>query len=252
MKAIILAAGKGTRLRPLTNEKPKCLVELEGRALLDHQLQALASVGIVDISLVAGYKAEKIRRSGVKIYKNKRFSETNMVATLFEAKSEMSGDCDLIISYGDIVYEPSVLEGLKAVSAPVTVAVDKEWRRYWAARMEDPLTDAETLRLANNGQISELGKKPRCYAEIEGQYIGLIKIRSDYVRKVRQLWESMDRHANYDGQNFDNMYMTSFLQHMINIDWEVRPAWIENGWAEVDCVDDLRAASMFWKAAKSE
>lgn len=247
MKAIILAAGQGTRLRPLTNEKPKCLVDLEGRTLLDHQLQTLKFVGIDDVSVVAGYKADKIHRSEVKLYRNKRFAETNMVATLFEAKSEMEEDCDLIISYGDIVYEPSVLKSIKEVNAPVTVAVDKEWRRYWEARMEDPLSDAETLRLAADGRILELGKKPKSYEEIEGQYIGLIKIRADYVSRLRNLWESMDREATYDGQTFENMYMTSFLQHIVNMNWEVRPAWIENGWAEVDCKEDLKVASLFWK-----
>ena len=64
MKAIILAAGQGTRLRPLTNDKPKCLVELANKPLLDHQLSVLRYTGINDIHVVAGYRAEQLNRSG--------------------------------------------------------------------------------------------------------------------------------------------------------------------------------------------
>ena len=250
MKAIILAAGQGSRLRPLTDNKPKCLVELAGKPLLNHQLEVLHAAGIDDVHLVAGYHADQLERPEFTRHINERFAETNMVNTLFVAESVMTGESDLIISYGDIVFEPMVLAKLLAVAAPIGLVVDCEWRRYWAARMDDPLADAETLRLTDSNRVVELGKKPERYADIQGQYIGLIKIRADHVARLPVVWRAMDKSASYDGKDYDNMYMTSFLQHLIDIGWETRAAVIENGWAEVDCEDDLNVATDFWNGDK--
>lgn len=246
MKAIILAAGQGTRLRPLTDHKPKCLVELAGKPLLEHQLATLRGAGINDIHIVAGYCAEQLDRSDVTRHLNLDYASTNMVTTLFAAASIMTGESDLIISYGDIVYEPRVLSALNDCNSPICLAVDKEWHRYWAARMDDPLSDAETLKLEDGNRIVELGKKPESYRDIQGQYTGLIKIRADHVPKLLTTWQQMDKDAQYDGKDYPNMYMTSFLQHLIDSGWEARAALIENGWAEIDCPDDLKAALDFW------
>lgn len=87
--------------------------------------------------------------------------------------------------------------------------------------------------------------KPQSYDDIQGQYTGLIKIRADHVPKLLTTWQQMDKDALYDGNDYPNMYMTSFLQHLINSGWEARAALIENGWAEVDCQEDLKVATHF-------
>lgn len=239
MKAIILAAGQGTRLRPYTNARPKCMVPLRGKPLLDCQLDVLHNAGITDLHLVAGYLADRIERPGLTKHLNPRYAETNMVSTLFCARSIMTGDRDIIITYGDIVYEPRVLAALMCCDAPVCVVIDTAWRRYWAARMEDPLSDAETLRLTADGYLTELGRKPQSYDDIEGQYTGLIKIRADHVTRLMATWQAMDKTALYDGKDFDNMFMTSFLQYLIDSGWPVRAVLVENGWLEVDSAHDL-------------
>lgn len=239
MKALILAAGQGTRLRPLTDNRPKCMVELAGRPLIKRQAATLLALGISDITVVSGYRADQIAAAGFATCVNPRFAATNMVATLFSAEHLMDETQDLLICYGDIVYEARVLATLLKVNAPVTVVIDSQWRRYWELRLDDPLTDAETLKLGPGGRLLELGKKPRTYADIDGQYIGLIKIRADHVHALKQLYHAMDRSAIYDGKDFDNMYMTSFIQYQIDEGWDVRVAPTENGWLEVDSVTDL-------------
>ena len=250
MKAIILAAGQGTRLRPLTDDRPKCLVELAGRPLLDYQLEVLRAGGIKDIYVVAGYRADQVVRSGVNRLINERYATTNMVATLFSAEELMTGSDDLIISYGDIVYETRILKALLACTAPVCLTVDSSWKRYWAMRMDDPLTDAETLKLVDGDRIIELGKKPDSYDDIQGQYMGLIKIRADHVQKLVDVWHRLDTSASYDGKDFDNMYMTSFIQILIDKGWDVRAALIDNGWLEIDVPEDLEMADRgLWNPA---
>ena len=170
MKAIILAAGIGARLAPITDDRPKCLIELGGIRLLDHQISTLKSQGITDITVVGGYLAESIPVQDIQLVVNPDFASSNMVYTLFCADDLFAGDSDLLISYGDIVYEPRVLRALLASSSPVSVVVDHEWRRYWEIRMEDPLSDAETMKIDNSGMIKELGEKPKDYEEIELPY----------------------------------------------------------------------------------
>ena len=240
MKALILAAGQGTRLRPLTDDRPKCLVELAGKSLLERQTTVLRRAGIQDLTVISGYRADQIAARGFAMRVNPRYASTNMVATLFSAADLMVDGQDLLICYGDIVYEGRVLSSLLAVNAPVTVMIDRQWLRYWRLRLDDPLTDAETLKLGPGGRLRELGKKPRDYSEIEGQYMGLIKVRADHVAKFKQVYASMDRAATYDGKNFDNMYMTSFIQYLIDTGWDIRVAETDNGWLEVDSVSDLQ------------
>jgi len=239
MKSIVLAAGRGTRLQPHTNNVPKCLVELAGVSLLERHAAALRQAGITDITVVGGYRSEAIEARGFKVVRNPAFDRTNMVETLFCARKLMDGNCDILISYGDIVFETRVIEAIAACDSPICVTVDSQWRRYWERRMVDPLTDAETLKLDGNGCIRELGKKPLGYDEIQGQYMGLVKVRADHVLKLCSMRDAMDRDAIYDGKDFTNMYMTSFLQHLIDANWVVQAVPVENGWLEVDTVEDL-------------
>lgn len=245
MKAIILAAGQGTRLRPLTNSMPKCLVELNGQTLLDHQIRVLQSEGVNDIHLVGGYRVSQIDNYNVTLHMNEHYAATNMVKTLFCAEDQFDGSSDLIISYGDIVYESRVLNTLLKCSAPICLSVDREWKRYWQARMDDPLTDAETLKLTSDFRITELGKKPLYYDDIQGQYIGLIKVRADFICKLFQAWQQMDKSALYDGMDFGNMYMTSFLQYLIDRGWHIQASLIDNGWLEIDTLSDLELSQKF-------
>ncbi len=239
MRAIILAAGQGTRLRPLTDHRPKCLVELCGVSLLDRQARALRSAHVEDLLVVGGYRADSIETRGYQVVRNHRYEQTNMVASLFSAASCLDGNDDVLIAYGDIVYEPRVLAAVMECDAAIALAVDLDWRRYWSLRFDDPLADAETLRLDDAGHVVEIGKKPDGYERIQAQYLGLIRVRADRASALRKVYAAMDRGAEYDGKDFENMYMTSFLQYLIDIGWPVLAAPVEGGWLEVDSTSDL-------------
>ncbi|MDR2643762.1 MAG: phosphocholine cytidylyltransferase family protein [Planctomycetaceae bacterium] len=241
MKMIILAAGQGTRLRPHTDSVPKCMVMLNGKPLIYYQLETARRVGITDIVVVGGYKTEVLREyladKNVRLLVNNAFSATNMVSTLFCAESELNGD--IIISYSDIVYSTYVLRNLINCNNARSTVVDSSWRELWSKRMENPLGDAETMKLDANGFITELGKKPTGYHEIEGQYIGLTKIIGSVIDETVRFYHQLDRNIFYDGKDFNNMYMTSFLQLMINNHMPIKAAMISGGWFEVDSNDDL-------------
>ena len=239
MRAIILAAGQGTRLRPLTDHLPKCLVELCGTSLLERQADVLRRGGIEEIIIVAGYRAEAIIARGFTVVRNVRYATTNMVASLFAAEASLRGDDDVLVTYGDIVYEPRVLAAVLACDAPMALAVDRRWHRTWSLRFDDPLADAETLKIDSRGNIAEVGRKPRSLDEIEAQYMGLMRFRREAVADLVGVHDAMDRDATVDGKDYDNMYMTSFLQHLVDLGRPLRAVGVDNGWLEIDSPADL-------------
>lgn len=229
MKTIHLAAGRGTRLRPLTDDRPKPMVELGGISLLERNIETLRSVGITDQVVVTGYEAERIEELGYETVHNAEYATTEMVYSLFCAADQFPDDEDMVISYGDIVYEKEVVESLRSCDAPICVVVDQEWRDLWERRFDDPLADAETLSI-DDGGVVEIGDEPEGYHEIDGQYTGLIKIRGDYVDQFVTEYEALER---------ESIHMTWFLQYLIDNGWEIAPVEINGGWLEVDTIDDL-------------
>lgn len=237
MKAIILAAGTGTRLRPFTDETPKCLVRLKDRPILEYQLSAYKACGLERIAIVTGYRHEVLDRYAMNKHHNPLFQSTNMVYSLFCAQEEF--DDDLIISYGDIVFEPTVLEKLINDPSPLAVVIDRGWKSLWQYRMDDPLSDAETLLTDEQEYITDIGRKTVSYEEVQGQYIGLLKISLDSIKRISEFYLGLDEKADYDGKNFDNMYMTSLIQRLIQAGFMFKAVSINHGWLEVDTVEDL-------------
>lgn len=215
------------------------MVRLLGRSLLARQADTFAECGIDKVAVVGGYKIEQIRQAGFDCIENERFESTNMVESLFSARDYLEGPDDLLISYGDIVFETDNLRRIMAADADINLMVDVNWRDYWSERLSDPLTDAETLKFKNEDYLAELGKKPKSYDDIEAQYTGLIKVRGDVLSAFCNFYDDLDRSATYDGQSFETMYMTSFLQLLIDAGWPVRGVRVHGGWLEVDTIADL-------------
>jgi choline kinase len=236
-RAIVLAAGEGTRLRPFTLDRPKCLVPLAGRPLLDHQLTALHAAGVDDVTLVTGYRADQLVATGLPTVHNDRYDSTNMVASLMCARSRFDGADDVLIAYGDLVYEPRVIEALVACDRPLATTVDRRWRDLWELRMADPLADAETLQLDTDGNIVELGLPATSYDEIEGQYMGLTRVSARMAPELVAVFDALGEELG--AQARDAMYMTAFLQHLIDHVAPVAAVIVEGGWLEVDTVEDL-------------
>jgi len=162
-----------------------------------------------------------------------------MTETLFCAMDFIQQEGDLIISYGDIVYQAENLQALLACNDEIALMIDARWKDLWSLRLNNPLEDAETLVMDNNGYVIELGKKPVGYKRIQGQYTGLIKVRADKMSDLVKFYNQIDRSEIYDGKDFNNMYMTSFLQLLIDSGWKAKAVMVNNGWLEVDTVEDL-------------
>jgi len=232
-RAIILAAGRGSRMQRLTDERPKCLVELRGTPLLDLQLQALRAAGIEEIAIVTGYKRELLGTRGLTEFNNPRWAQTNMVSSLACAEPWLlAGTC--IVSYGDIFYDSSAVQLLLNCQAPLAVTYDGNWLASWRERFDDPLVDAETFRLKPDGALSEIGNKPGSIDEIEGQYMGLLRFTPAAWREVNRVRDALTPRER------DSMHMTGTLQKIIDAGrMPVQAVRYDRSWGEVDSPSDL-------------
>ena len=242
MNAIILAAGKGERLQPLTNNIPKCMVKLFNKTLLEYQIDVFKSCKINDITVVTGYEADKIKIEGVNFLHNQNYDTTNMVETLFCAKEKLTEN--VIISYGDIIFEKQVLQKLINSNWDSSVIIDSQWKKYWQMRFDNPLDDVESLRIDENGLITNIGMKVNSLEEIQGQYIGLMKFKNEGVKNLKKIYEKAKlksvKGVNLLNENipFEKSYMTDLIQAMINEGVKINAVKITNGWLELDSIDD--------------
>ncbi len=233
--AIILAAGRGSRLHPYTDSCPKCLTELGDRTLLNHQIGTLRTCGITNIVVVTGYLGEMLESPGWECVENPLWAETNMVESLFSAEAKFASD--MIVAYSDIVYEPRVLRALLDSEADISVVVDRQWHTLWEQRFADPLSDAETLRIDRNGDILEIGQRPESYEQIEAQYIGLMRFKGHGVAALREGYAAL-RDADLSGRPAEQAYMTDLLSKLISAKHALRAVPVDGGWLEVDTVED--------------
>ena len=170
MKAIILAAGQGTRLKKYTENLPKGMLVFDGKTVIERQIEVYQKCGIHDISIIKGYAADKIKYDNVKYYLNSDFQNTNMVESLLTAKTEFTEDC--IVSYSDILFEERLLRGMMEVEEDFAVAVDDEWKIYWEKRYGRVDFDTESLSIGTDNDIIELGKENPPLESIYARYIG--------------------------------------------------------------------------------
>ncbi len=230
-RALILAAGRGHRLRPLTDDRPKCLVWLAGQSLIDWQLEALRAAGFEEIAIVVGYRGNVIRGRGLTYFENPAWASSSMVASLRCARDWLASE-PCVVSYGDIVYHPEIVERLAASPYDLAIAYDVLWRPLWEARFERPEDDAESLRI-EGGRVVEIGRRVHDLGMPAGQYLGLVKLSPAAWRRAETSLARLDAHA------LRAMETTSLLQHLLAEGVEVGGVPVEGRWCEVDCERDL-------------
>ena len=241
MKLIILAAGKGNRLRPLTDNIPKCMVKFNNIPIIDYLISTSKKFDFEKIIIVTGYKHHVLENhfksnSIIEFCHNKNFNKTNMVYSFLCAKHHFNDD--IIVSYSDIIFNEKILNKVIKSKKKLGVVVDNEWRKLWSIRMENPLDDAETLKILDN-QIVEIGKKTVDYDNIHSQYIGLIKFSKSAVTEFLEFYKSIDRNTKYRGESLKSMYFTTLIQLLIDNRFKVSPIYINGGWIEIDSISDL-------------
>lgn len=229
-RAIILAAGLGSRMGKATKSIPKGMNHVHGRPILAWEVEALSAAGIKNIAIVKGYLGHTLHFP-VTYFTNSNFKTSNMVRSLICADVWLkSYPC--IISYSDILYHHQGVKDLMQTNGEIVISYDPDWQTLWQKRFADPLDDAETFR-QKNGRLIDIGGKTSNLEDIKGQYMGLIKITPKGWRIVKETLESCSP------KQIDQLDMTALIKRMLNRNINIDCVPYPWKWYEIDSITDL-------------
>lgn len=234
VRAIILAAGRGSRMKEATEFKPKCLIELNGKPLLQYQIDALLQAGVEEIGIVSGYKREElmpfIKHFNLREFYNEAFLDSNMVYSLMCARDWLYQE-EFVISYSDIFYQPQGIIDLCRSDHDISLLYDIHWKKLWQKRFKDPLSDAETFKLNQEQMLLEIGKRTQSFEDIQGQFMGLIKCNKKGFENLCEILENRD---------FRHLDSTGLLNLYITLGYSVHCVPYDDIWGECDNQDDVK------------
>ena len=244
MKAIILAAGMGSRLRPLTNDKPKCMIKLFNETLIERQIKIFHSHNINDITIVTGYRGEIIDIPDVNYVKNENYETTNMNESLFCALEPSNSP--VLVTYSDIVFEQKIIQRMLEITDGIRLAVNLNWKKHYQNRKNHPLSEAENV-LVENGRILQIRKNISKSLENQqiGEFLGIMMVSSEHVKILLEKYSYLKKNhigAFHNSSSLSNAYLTDMLQEMINCGATVKPVFTEGKWCEIDTPEDLKNA----------
>ena len=243
-KALIIAAGLGSRLKKHTENLPKCMLDFGGKTLLQRQLDSYKKNGISDINLIRGYKKEKINYKGIRYFENTDYENNNILNSIFYAEEVINGN--IIISYSDILFDPSVVGRALNSDHDISVVVDIDWRGYYVGRKDHPISEAENVIFNSNNEVEKIGKINTGKEEVHGEFIGMIKLSNrgteifkEHFHRLKKIyWNKPFQRAEI----FQKSYLTDFIQELVDIGIKVHCVIIESGWKEIDTVEDYKKA----------
>ena len=253
VKAVILAAGFDSRLMPLVSDRPKAMLEVKGKSILERQIDALQQCGVRQIAVVRGYKKEQVTLPNVRYYDNNAFEESGELESLLRAGAELSGS--VIVMYGDILFDRNILERLLQSPDDITLVCDRSWPDTKAGRedagcdlvVESPtprrhhrfLADAQPVRVTTIGALVD----PTLAT---AEFIGMAtlsargcQILGEVYRELRERGGSRPVH---ESASLKTAKLTDLLHEVIRAGHAVTSVGIYQGWLEVDTFDDYRRA----------
>jgi choline kinase len=254
MRAIIIGAGRGSRLMPTTAETPKCYAEVGGRKMLEWAVDAFRQNGIDEIVFIGGYRIERVQEDFPQFTfrHNDNWPNNNILASLLYAEDLM--DEPFICCYSDVLFTPQIVKSVVENDADITLAVDSKWLVRYEHRTEHPSDDAEKVTVSN-GQITRVHREID-EASAHGEFIGLAKFSATGATAFREHYHR--RREEFAGQPFreaklfEKAYLIHLLQDMIENGQEMSHSDTLGGYIEVDTQQDFEYARNFWNSRHLE
>ncbi len=243
-RAIILAASRGAQLGGITEDLPKCMLDIRGQPLLHRLVATFNQEKIRKITVVRGYKKDKVNLPSIDFLDNDRFADTGEAATLAVAEEHLNGEC--IVAYGDILFRHYVLDMLAQADGDITIVVDALWKE----RDPDPTSRVRDLvhcsREFQPGYLKYGPVKLKSIGagldgdKINGEWIGLAKFSGNATGKIKEILSDLNASDGLDGAS-----MIDVLQRFMERGEEVRVLYITGHWLDVDNASDLEDAQKF-------
>jgi phosphoenolpyruvate phosphomutase len=242
--AVILAASRGIELGSLTEDRPKCMVDVRGQPLLQRLVGALNSAEVRDITVVRGYRKEMVNLPSIKTVDNDLHDRSGEAATLACAADALRGDT--LIAYGDILFRQYIMDQLLAAEGDIVLAVDALWREHDPdprSRLRDLVACSTPFQTGylEDGPVTATHIGPDIADDaICGEWIGLARVTGNGAAAIRSEIGAMRR----DGE-LGRASLCDLFNRLISVGQEVRVLYITGHWLDVDNHADLEAARSF-------
>lgn len=241
--AVILAASRGEELGEMTAEKPKCMVEIAGKPLLQHIADNYRECDVKDLIVVRGYKKEAVDLTSIRYVDNENYKNTQEVASLKMALPQVEGAA--VVSYGDVLFKKHILNELIDSDADMTIMVDANWRESRnRGRLADYVLCSEPVskrsiynKIALKGVVNDPEN-----GEIHGEWMGFLGLSKKGVNDLRELLDQLEAD---DPQSFSKLKVPEVLNALVRQGKEVRVIYTAGHWLDVDHVDDVLKGSSF-------
>ncbi len=256
--AIIAAAGFEKQLLPLIEDRPKCLLDIKGKTILDRQVGVLNECDIKEIALVRGYKKETIALPNIRYYDNDRYEETGDLFSLFCAENELKGR--IIVLYGDIIFDTAILQKLLKSPADISLVVDLAWLDQDQRNVQPTHLNPDLVSLAEppgrsyfsrfvmpegEHRVVKIGQQiPR--EEAHGEFIGMAMFSEKGTEALRACYRaSQEKYKStgfHESPTLAKACITDMLQELIDRGHTVQAVPIFKGWMEVDSFEEYQKA----------
>ena len=232
MRGIILAAGKGSRLGSIIKNSHKSLIKInKTKNLLENIIKNFKENKINDICIITGHNRNIFKKYKYKSFFNDCWDKSNMVYSLMKADTWLS-KYSCIISYSDIFYENKAIELLKKSEDKFAILNNKNWHKSWTARYKNPLCDLESFKIDSHKNLTEIGNREKKITNIQGQYMGLIKITPSIWKLIKKKIPEIKK--------MNNLSITELLNRLIKNNFKIRTIEYKKKWFEIDNKSDLK------------
>jgi len=229
MQAIIMAAGKGSRLGSLTGGKPKSFAEVHGKKLIEYNLEALNKLGVDEIIIVTGYNSEAFeeltgKMENVKLVYNPFFEFANVIGSFYMGMQYLHDD--FLYLHADTICEPSIIAELVEFRDDINLPVDYK------------TCDEEAMKIcSDNGKVTKISKQIDLDIA-EGEFIGIASFSKKVLPDLQKAAKDVLKNGGY------NEYFEAAIQNLIDGDeYKIGTIHVEDRfWAEVDFIEDYNRA----------
>ena len=250
MKAIFIAAGEGSRLGNLTKDLPKPLVDVNGKSIIERQISLLRKNNVNGIVVTTGYKKEKFTFKNIEYVHNPNFREQEQTGSLMVARSEIVGD--ILIMFGDILFEETILQQMLNSKCDIVIAIDKDWEKSYEERPDNPKSEADKVLIKDDKviQISAKNIKINDNDNNIGELLGLMKLSPKGSKILIEQYEKLENsHVGkfHDAPSFKKAKFVDILQELLSLGITITPVSIIGKWCEIDTKHDLEIAKKMFK-----
>jgi len=239
--AVILAASQGAELGVLTQDRPKALLEISGQPLLKRQIETLNEIGIKEITVVRGFKKDKIDFPNLHYVDNDEYDQTQEVFSLFKGLQGIEDKA--LICYGDIMYKKFIPSSLLEAEGDFVVMVDSDWR---SSKEKGRYTDFVSCdQPYHRGLLDQSAFMKRMSTDLEekeicGEWVGLLKLSRHGVHFLQDLLTELS-----EKEDFRRLRMAELFNKIIRRGQVIRVIYIRGHWVDVDDIKDLNTAGAF-------